>query len=145
MEQRGPPLSTFFFFFHRRTGPAHMGVGLILDLGTDLPSPRASPLSDEARRGFPPPGSSSKRGARATRLLCTLRLKRVVLRERGRRAAAGQGSQSWEVGKNASARGACPLLVGGAIAALVAETTIHPLLCNSVICMFLLLLSSLLI
>jgi hypothetical protein len=34
-EQRGPPLSTFFFFFHRRTGPAHTGVGLILDLGTD--------------------------------------------------------------------------------------------------------------
>ncbi len=47
-EQRGPQLSSFFFF-NPRTGPAHTGVGLILDLGTDgtdSPSPRASPLSD---------------------------------------------------------------------------------------------------
>jgi hypothetical protein len=56
--------------------------------------------------------------------LCTRELKRVVERERedgGQQRAWSHNFGSSEV----SARGACPLLVGGAIAALVVEATMY--------------------
>ena len=55
----------------------------------------------------------------ASQPLCTYELKRVVGREQGRRAAEQPCAHNFGSMHKASARGACPLLAGGAIAALV--------------------------